>query len=68
MMIMKMSLTLLAVLHGDEEGGSHPPRGLQVAVLIRHYGDDPLPPLVHHCCMLDVGVQSVGSHRLLRVS
>ena len=57
-------LTLLSVLHGDEEGLAHGAGGLQVAVLVRYYGDDALPRLVDHSVM-DAGVQRAGGYRLL---
>ena len=59
--------TLLSVLHGDKEGLCHPAGGLQVAVLVRHYGDDPLAAFVHHGRVLDVGVQRAGGHGFLAV-
>lgn len=60
--------TLLSVLHGDEERLRHSAGGLQVAVLVRYYGDDPLAALVDHGRVLDVGVQSAGGHGFLGVS
>lgn len=60
--------TLLSVLHGDKEWLCHPSRCLQVSMLVRYYGDDPLTTLVDDCGVLDVGVESAGGHRLLRIS
>lgn len=63
-----MCRTLLPVLHGDKEWLCHPSRGLQVAMLVCHYSDDSLTTLIHNSCMLDVRVQSAGSHCFFRVS
>lgn len=59
---------LLAVLHGKEEG-LPPTTGLQVAVLVRHDGDDPLTSVLDHSSsVLQVRVQGACSQGLLRVS
>lgn len=57
-----MGRTLLSVLHGDKERLCHPSCGLQVTMLVCYYSDDSLTALVDNSSMLDVGVQSAGSH------
>ncbi len=54
-------LTLLP-LQGDDELLAQR-RWLQVSVLVRHYGDDPLPTIAHH--MLNGCFHRLGSHGVL---
>lgn len=57
----RFPLTLLP-LHSDEELLAEA-GGLQVAVLVRHYGDDPLTPVAHH--MLKSRVHRLSGYGIL---